>query len=165
MSNNIKKVKPSEKYTSGLYRVKNPRKYIGDIDNIICRSSWEYRFCMYCDTTEDIVKWSSEHESLCVDYYNPIDNKMHKYWVDYYVKIKRVDYFEEWMLEVKPQREYHKDKKPILEGNESAKKLATYNRELKIWIINQAKFKAAQDFAKKRGIKFGVVDEDFLFKS
>ena len=163
MSNSIKKVKPNNKYTSGLYNVKNREKYIGDADAVVCRSSWEYRFCSYCDNNEDIVKWSSEHESLCVDYYSPIDKKMHKYWVDFYVKVRRVDRFEEWMLEVKPQREYHQERKPVLEGNVTGKKLATYNRELKTWIINQAKFKAAKDFAEKRGIKFGVVDEDFLF--
>ena len=40
----IKKVKPNGEYRSGKYEPKNPEKYIGDIHNIIYRSSWEYRF-------------------------------------------------------------------------------------------------------------------------
>ena len=31
------------------YTPMNPAKYKGDAKNIICRSSWEKRFCQYCD--------------------------------------------------------------------------------------------------------------------
>ena len=44
-------------------------------------------------------------------------------------------------------------------------KLKSYNRNMQIWITNQAKFKAAREWAEKRDFKFGVVDENFLFKS
>ena len=36
---------------------------------------------------------------------------------------------------------------------------------MQIWITNQAKFKAAKAWAQARGMRFGVVDENFLFKS
>jgi hypothetical protein len=36
---------------------------------------------------------------------------------------------------------------------------------MQVWITNQAKFKAAQRWAEARGYKFGVIDENFLFKS
>jgi hypothetical protein len=36
---------------------------------------------------------------------------------------------------------------------------------MQIWITNQAKFKAAKEWAEKRNFRFGVVDENFLFKS
>ena len=32
-----------------------PKKYKGDSNNIICRSSWERRFCNYCDINENIL--------------------------------------------------------------------------------------------------------------
>ena len=32
-----------------LYKPKFPKKYKGDISNIICRSSWENKFCSWCD--------------------------------------------------------------------------------------------------------------------
>jgi hypothetical protein len=44
-------------------------------------------------------------------------------------------------------------------------KLKAYNQKMQIWITNQAKFKAAKEWALKRDYNFGVIDENFLFKS
>lgn len=157
----IKKVKPNGEYKSGLYAPVNPDKYIGDLHNIIYRSSWEYRFCTYCDLNESIVKWSSE--PMAIDYYNPLDKKEHKYNVDFYIKvIKEDESYQEWILEIKPEKQ---TKKPLYEGNMTLSKLKSYNRNMQIWITNQAKFKAAKEWAEKRNFRFGVIDENFLFKS
>ena len=43
-----------------LFKPTKPRKYKGDINNIICRSSWEKRFCSWCDLNESIIEWGSE---------------------------------------------------------------------------------------------------------
>jgi len=157
----IKKVKPNGEYRSGKYEPKNPEKYIGDIHNIIYRSSWEYRFCTYCDTNDSIIKWSSEPVSI--DYYNPLDKKSHKYHVDFYMKVlKDSGESQDWIIEIKPENQ---TKKPIYEGTMTVSKLKSYNRNMQIWITNQAKFKAAKEWAEKRGYRFGVIDENFLFKS
>lgn len=157
----IKKVKPNGDHKSGKYAPRNPDKYIGDIHNIIYRSSWEYRFCIYCDTNDSILKWSSE--PVAIDYYNPLDKKDHKYNVDFYIKVQREDQTEQdWIIEIKPENQ---TKKPIYEGVNTLAKLKSYNRNMQIWITNQAKFKSAKIWAEKRGYKFGVVDENFLFKS
>jgi hypothetical protein len=157
----IKKVKPNGDHKSGKYAPRNPDKYIGDIHNIIYRSSWEYRFCIYCDTNDSILKWSSE--PVAIDYYNPLDKKDHKYNVDFYIKVQREDQTEQdWIIEIKPENQ---TKKPIYEGVNTLAKLKSYNRNMQIWITNQAKFKSAKVWAEKRGYKFGVVDENFLFKS
>jgi hypothetical protein len=157
----IKKVKPNGEYRSGKYEPRNPEKYIGDIHNIIYRSSWEYRFCTYCDTNESILKWSSEPVSI--DYYNPLDKKDHKYNVDFYIKVlKESGEEQDWIIEIKPENQ---TKKPIYESVNTLSKLKSYNRNMQIWITNQAKFKAAKEWASKRGFKFGVIDENFLFRS
>jgi hypothetical protein len=157
----IKKIKPNGEYKSGKYEPRNPEKYIGDIHNIIYRSSWEYRFCTYCDTNDSIVKWSSE--PIAIEYYNPLDKKEHKYNVDFYIKVvKESGDAQEWIIEIKPENQ---TKKPIYEGKMTVAKLKSYNRNMQIWITNQAKFKAAKIWAEKRGYKFGVIDENFLFKS
>lgn len=157
----IKKVKPNGEYRSGKYEPRNPEKYIGDIHNIIYRSSWEHRFCTYCDTNELILKWSSE--PIAIDYYNPLDKKDHKYNVDFYIKVlKESGEEQDWIIEIKPEKQ---TKKPIYEGINTLSKLKSYNRNMQIWITNQAKFKAAKEWALKRGFKFGVIDENFLFKS
>jgi hypothetical protein len=65
-------------------------------------------------------------------------------------------------VEVKPESHF---KKPLLEGNATLQKLKSYNHKMQVWITNQAKFKAAQKWADARGYRFGVIDENFLFKS
>jgi hypothetical protein len=155
----IKKVKPNGNFKSGLFKPVNPDKYVGDPHKIIYRSSWEQRFCNYCDRNENVVKWSSE--PLSIDYWNPLDQKMHKYYVDFYIKTLNSDGSnQEWIIEVKPESQ---TQRPLYEGNMTAKKLESYNYNMKVWITNQAKFKAAKEWAKKRGFRFGVVDEKFLF--
>ena len=157
----IKKVKPNGEYKSGKYEPKNPEKYIGDVHNIIYRSSWELRFCIYCDNNDGIVKWSSE--PVVIPYYNPLDKKEHNYNVDFYIKVaKESSEEQEWLIEIKPKKQIEK---PIFEGITTLPKLKSYNRNMQIWITNQAKFKAAREWAEKRDYRFGVIGEDFLFKS
>jgi hypothetical protein len=156
----IKKVKPNGEYKSGKYVPKNPDKYIGDIHNIIFRSSWEQRFCIYCDNNESILKWSSE--PLKIPYYNPLDKKYHDYNVDFYMKTLNNDGTEqEWIIEIKPEKQ---TKKPVYEGIVTLSKLKAYNRNMQIWITNQSKFKAAKLWAEQRGFRFGVINENFLFR-
>ena len=157
----MKKVKPNGDYKSGKFEPSKPEKYIGDIHNIIYRSSWEYRFCVYCDTNDAILKWSSE--PMAIKYFNPLDKKEHDYNVDFYIKVlKESEEEQEWIIEIKPERQ---TQKPIYEGAMTLAKLKSYNHSMQVWITNQAKFKAAKEWAEKRGFRFGVVDEKFLFKS
>jgi hypothetical protein len=69
---------------------------------------------------------------------------------------------QEWLIEIKPEKQTIK---PIMEGVMTLAKLKSYNRNMQIWITNQAKFRAAKEWADKRGYRFGVIDENFLFKS
>lgn len=158
----IKKVKPNGSFISGKFSPKNPSKYIGDVNNIICRSSWETRFCNFCDSNEKILKWSSE--PIGIEYYSKLDSKVHTYYVDFYIKVERHDgKIEEMILEIKPQRQ---TRKPILESqNPTAKALKAHNERLKVWITNMSKFEAAKEWAAKRGFRFAIVDENFLFKN
>lgn len=160
-SMSIKKVKPNGNFRSGLFSPKNPDKYIGDLHKIICRSSWEFRFCNYCDGNDSVIKWSSE--PTAIRYYNPLDKKEHDYYVDFYIKVLKEDgEEEEWILEVKPESQTIK---PVYEGkNMTTEKLRSYNHKMQVYIVNQAKFKYAKAWAEKRGFRFGIVDENFLFR-
>lgn len=157
----IKKVKPNGKYRSGKYVPLNLEKYIGDINNIIFRSSWEKKFCQYCDLNEAILKWSSE--PVCIKYWSPIDKKEHEYTVDFYIKVNKGEVLEDWLIEVKPENHYSLDKKPEIKGNYTEKKVQAYNERMKIWITNRAKMDAAKRYAESIGYKFGAIDEKFLF--
>ena len=53
------------------YRPKYPQKYQGNHNNIICRSSWERKFCRYCDLNNNIIAWASEE--ISIPYMSPVD--------------------------------------------------------------------------------------------
>ena len=158
----IKKLKPNGPWKSGKYYPVNTEKYIGDTYNIIYRSSWEYKFCQYCDINPNITKWSSE--PTCIPYWSPVDKKEHKYYVDYYIQVKKGEAYENWLIEIKPEDQYSLSYRPVLEGNVTEKKLKNYNYKLKTWIINRAKFEAATRYAESRGYKFGAINEKFLLR-
>jgi hypothetical protein len=40
----------------GKYRPSYPQKYKGNPTNIIYRSLWERKFCVYCDLNENIIE-------------------------------------------------------------------------------------------------------------
>jgi hypothetical protein len=45
------------------------------------------------------------------------------------------------------------------------KQTASYVYAAKQFVMNQAKFEAARDYAAQKGIRFGIITENFLFKS
>ena len=50
-----------------IFRPRNPKKYVGDSSNIVCRSNWERTFCNYCDTNDNNqAKWKYARE-FCKD--------------------------------------------------------------------------------------------------
>ena len=69
-----------------IYKPLFPEKYTGDPTSIIMRSSWETMFANWCDKNPAIVKWSSEE--TIIPYRCPTDNKIHRYFVDFKIKLK-----------------------------------------------------------------------------
>jgi hypothetical protein len=154
----IKNLKPvSGKYKQGYYTPKNVIKYLGDPMKIIYRSSWEYHFCVYCDQNDFIVNWSSE--PIAIPYISPIDNKPHRYYVDFYMCVLKNDAIEKYIVEIKPSSQLLQ---PVLKTR-TAKRLKRFNSDAKTWIVNRSKFQAAQEYARLHGYKFTIVTEKFLF--
>ena len=124
-----------------------PEKYVGDPTNIIMRSSWETQFANWCDKNPSIVKWSSEE--TIVPYRCPTDNKIHRYFVDF--KITTVN-GKTYLVEVKPKQQTIP---PVYPGKRTQK----YLTESVTFMKNQAKWKAATEFAKDRGWEFKIITE------
>jgi hypothetical protein len=158
---NIKNLKPTnENFTQGYYTIVNSEKYIGDTRKIIFRSSWERKFCIFCDNSERVIKWSSE--PFPIQYMNPIDKKVHDYNIDFYAKMFDVHgVLNDYLVEIKPKSKLLKPPKP---KKETLKQIKQYNYSVKEYIVNNAKFAAARLFAMKRGYKFIVLTEEFLFQ-
>lgn len=148
------------KYKQGFYELVNPQKYIGDPSKIIYRSSWEFRFCRYCDLSDNVVGWSSEPFSI--PYISPIDNKEHKYWIDFFIRISRNNKEQNYIVEIKPEASL---KKPTFSGTQTMKKLKIFNYEAKLFLVNTAKFLAAKRHAESIGYKFIIATEEFLFSN
>ena len=96
-----------KKSFKGIYRPTNPKKYVGNPNNIIYRSLLERRFMVYCDNNPGIVQWASEE--LPIRYYNPIDKKWHRYFVDFIIK---TDKGKRMLIEIKPSRQCTQPKPP-----------------------------------------------------
>ena len=71
---------------NGKFRPRHPKKYKGDPTNIIYRSLWERKFMVYCDKNDAILEWASEE--IAIPYRSPVDNRVHRYFPDFYIKVQ-----------------------------------------------------------------------------
>ena len=137
-----------------IFKPSHPRKYKGDARNIICRSSWERRFCNWCDINESILEWGSEE--FWIPYLSPIDNRTHRYFPDFIIKVKEsTGVIKTYVIEVKPKRQT----KPPIKKKRVSK---SYLYEMKTYSVNQAKWKAANEWCKDRRIEFKIITENEL---
>jgi len=139
---------------SGLFRPKNPKKYVGDPNNIVYRSSWECRVMDWLDRNRDIISWASEE--LIVPYISPVDNRLHRYFPDFLVKVRNKEgQLKTLMIEVKPK----KQTQPPMQQRRITKQYIT---EVTTWGVNQAKWKAAEEYCLDRGWQFKIMTEEHL---
>ena len=87
----------------GRYRVSYPKKYKGDLKEIVYRSSWELKFMKWCDFNKNVLEWGSE--TTIIPYRSPVDSKIHRYFVDFYIKVKSKDgKVGKYLVEIKPEK-------------------------------------------------------------
>ena len=99
---------------------------------------------VYCDLNENILEWGSEE--IVIPYRSPIDNRVHRYFPDFYVKLKETTgKTKKYIIEVKPKRQ-----------------TKWYLREAYEYARNQAKWHAAVDYCKDRLYEFKIMTEDEL---
>jgi hypothetical protein len=138
----------------GIFKPKNPKKYIGDSNNIVYRSSWECRVMNWFDQNDDIISWASEE--LIVPYKSPVDNRFHRYFPDFIVRVKTRDgTMKTLMIEVKP-------KKQTVPPEQKSRVTKQYINEVVNYGVNQAKWKAAQEYCLDRGWEFKIMTEEHL---
>lgn len=139
---------------SGKFTPRNPQKYRGDYTNIIYRSTWECRVMNWLDINENIVQWGSEE--LIIPYRSPVDGKMHRYFPDFYVKVKQKDdIIKVMILEIKPYKQ-------TVEPVKKSKVTKQYINEVVTYGINQSKWAAAKEFCADRGWTFKILTEHDL---
>ena len=140
------------KYRQGKYRPQNPEKYNGDPTNIVYRSSYELKFMQYCDLTESVNGWKSEE--FWIPYRSPIDNKIHRYFPDFFVKYKdKNGNNRHLVVEIKPQKDLK------MPETNPKRKTKSWAYSVKTWAVNQAKWEACREYCKDRGWEFKVFTE------
>ena len=136
------------------YRPENPDKYVGDPTKIVCRSTWERKMCKYMDKNKNVLRWASEE--IAIPYISPVDNKPHRYYVDFIVEVRQKDGTKKIkLIEVKPKKQCSPPKK-------QTRKTKRYITEVKTWGVNSAKWKAATEYAENRGWEFQILTEKEL---
>ena len=138
-------------FKQGYYTLKHPDKYVGDPNKVIFRSSWEEQTNRFFDNNPNVLRWSSEE--IYIPYIKPTDGKVHRYFPDYWVEYKdKSGNILQEIIEVKPENQVFIQRKKRLSEYDKV----TYN-------INRAKWQAAGEFCKKKGIKFRILTERSLF--
>jgi AAA15 family ATPase/GTPase len=147
----------NKKWSQGEYKLKNPEKYKGTLP-VVYRSSWEQRVFYFLDTHPSILEWGSE--SVVIPYKSPIDNQIHRYFVDLHFKVKNKNgEIKNYLIEIKPKKQTEPPKEP---KRKTQKALERYKQEQLEYIKNQAKWEAAKKWAKNKGYIFQIWTEETL---
>lgn len=137
------------RFAQGKFTPKNPEKYMGN-KTPTYRSSWEFAFMRFCDEHPSVEKWASE--AIRIPYRNPLSGKQTIYVPDFFIAYankngkKMVE-----LIEVKPENQTLKEKLGTSKSNQAH------------WVVNQAKWEAANSWCKQKGIKFRVISEKDIF--
>jgi len=121
---------------------------------IIYRSLWELKFMKWCDTHNHILEWGSEE--IVVPYRSPLDGRVHRYFPDFYIKVKNKNgILKKYIIEIKPKKQTLEPKKP-------KRKTKNYISEVTTYVTNQAKWEAAREWCLDRGLEFLILTEEHL---
>lgn len=138
----------------GKFNPKNPKKYKGNSSNIIYRSLWERKFCVYCDLNENVLEWQSEEQYI--SYRSPLDKKIHRYYPDFLIKVKESNgEIKKYMIEIKPKKQTTPPQKP-------KRQTKGYLYEAREYVRNQAKWEAAKEWCLDHGYEFKIFTEENL---
>jgi len=109
---------------------------------------------VYCDRNERILEWGSEE--IALPYRSPVDNKVHRYFPDFYIKVEEnTGLIKKYLIEIKPLKQTTKPKKP-------KRQTKGYLREVYEYAKNQAKWRAATEYCEDRLWEFKVMTEKEL---
>jgi hypothetical protein len=139
---------------SGKFSPKNTNKYLGDPTSVWYRSLWERRVMVRLDDDPNVIEWSNEE--IIIPYLSPIDGRWHRYFPDFFVRVKNRHGVQEAMiLEVKPLKQAVPPQVKKRITRQYIQEVATYG-------INEAKWKAATEYCKNRNWSFKVITEKDL---
>jgi hypothetical protein len=141
----------SLKFSQGLYKIKNPEKYVGSRAPTY-RSGWEFTVMTFLDNNPGVQQWASE--PIKIPYRDPLTGKQTVYVPDFlvvYLDRLQKNHAELW--EVKPAKQTIKEK------------VGKNPYDQAQYVKNQAKWAAASAWCQQQGIKFRILNETDIFHS
>ncbi len=130
--------------------MKNLQKYVGNPSAVRYRSLWERQVFRWLDDNKNVLSWNSEE--VVIPYRCKTDNKLHRYFMDLYVKFNDG---KTYLIEIKPKKQTQPPKQP-------SRKSKKYLNEVMTYVKNQSKWTAAESYAKDRGMIFQIWTEDTI---
>jgi hypothetical protein len=150
----------SKRYKKGFYIIQNPEKYIGNPQEVIYQSSWEFAFCKFCDLNDRVIKWCGEGLQIAYQITNDIGTiETHRYYPDFYLEMNTPgdkEKYEKFLIEIKPKKDCEF---PVQPKTQTLKMLENYEYALRTHKKNLYKWAFTKQWCEKRGIKFIIVTE------
>ena len=110
------------------------------------------------DETSSILEWSSEE--VVVPYVSPVDNRYHRYFVDFWMKYKdKNGEIKSVLIEVKPDIQ---TRPPVRKNTPNGKPTRRFINEVMTWGVNQAKWEAATKYSIERNWEFKIITDKDL---
>lgn len=140
------------KFYQGKFTPQYPEKYVGDVNNIVYRSSWELKFLIWCDRNVGILKYGSEE--LVIPYFSTAENKARRYFPDFIIMYKHqaTGQIRRAVIEIKPYTQTMMPKVP-------KRQTRRYLTEVKNYVVNTDKWHAAKSWCDKNGFEFQIFTE------
>jgi len=139
----------NKRFKQGIYHPVNASKFLGGT-SCIYRSGLELKFFRFCDTNPNVIQWASE--KIIIPYISPLDNRVHKYYVDNYVVIKEKTRVKKYLVEIKPYKQ-------TIAPTTKYKKRSSILYESSAWKVNSAKWEYARAYCKTRELEFIIITD------
>lgn len=109
---------------------------------------------VHLDNSSSVIGWSNEE--IVIPYLSPVDSRWHRYFPDFFVRVQNKEgLVESMILEVKPSKQSQPPQK-------RSRVTKQYIQEVVTWGVNEAKWKAAEEYCRDRNWKFRVITEKEL---
>lgn len=146
------------RFRQGRFHPRYPEKYLGDVNNITYRSSWELKAFQMLDGNPNVLYWGSE--IIPIAYTKPLPNggmRPATYFPDLFVVFKHQSgEVRKELIEIKPLKQTQTSK---------ARKSTTKLQENYTYLVNQCKWEAAKAWCFQNGIAFKICTEQSLFRT
>ena len=105
----------------------------------------------WCDNNSSVLEWGSE--TVIIPYVSPVDKRVHRYFVDFYMKVlDKKQQIKKYLVEIKPERFTRPPEKPKRVTKKFIDEVFQYG-------VNEAKWKAAFEYCSDRNMSFLILTE------